>query len=76
MVIAYALVKATTGEADRLRRTIEDCEGVTRAHIIAGDVDLIARVDVDSTAKVKEVVAGCIQGIDGVDDTNTYIAMA
>lgn len=76
MVIAYVMVKASTGEADRLRSDIEACEGVERVHIVAGDVDLIARAEVDSPDAVKALVTGCIQTVDGVADTNTYIAMA
>lgn len=76
MVVVYVFVKASTGEADRLRAEIEACEGVTRAYIIAGDVDLIARAEVDSTADIKALVTECIQSVDGVADTTTYIAMA
>jgi len=75
MVRAYVMVKAHTGEADRLRAAIEEVPGVESAHIVAGDVDLIAVVDVDSPAGVKDVAATQIQGIDGVEDTQTYIAM-
>ena len=76
MVRAYIMVKAHTGEADRLRQEIEAVDGVERAHIVAGDVDLIAVVDVDSPAAVKDVAATHLQQIDGVEDTQTYIAMA
>ena len=75
MVRAYVMVKAHTGEADRLRGEIEAMTGVERAHIVAGDVDLIAVVDVDSPAAVKDVAAAQIQDVDGVEDTQTYIAM-
>ncbi len=75
MVRAYVMVKAHTGEADRLRSEIQAIEGVDRAHIVAGDVDLIAVVDVESPAAVKDVAATQIQGVDGVEDTQTYIAM-
>lgn len=75
MVRAYVMVKAHTGEADRLRTEIEGVEGVERAHIVAGDVDLVAVVDVDSPAEVKDVAATHIQGVDGVENTQTYIAM-
>ena len=75
MVRAYVMVKAHTGEADRLREEIEAITGVERAHIVAGDVDLIAVVDVDSPAAVKDVAAAQIQDVDGVEDTQTYIAM-
>ena len=75
MVRAYVMVKAHTGEADRLREEIEAIEGVVRAHIVAGDVDLIAVVDVDTPAAVKDVAATHVQAIDGVENTQTYIAM-
>ncbi|PSQ59613.1 MAG: transcriptional regulator, partial [Halobacteriales archaeon SW_9_67_25] len=50
-------------------------DGVERAHIVAGDIDLIAVVGVDSAAAVKDVAATHIQNIEGVADTHTYIAM-
>jgi len=75
MVRAYVMVKARTGQADRLREEIRAIEGVERAHIVAGDVDLIAVVDVDSPAAVKNVAATRIQDVEGVEDTQTYIAM-
>ncbi|MFB6311224.1 MAG: Lrp/AsnC family transcriptional regulator [Salinirussus sp.] len=75
MVRAYVMIKAHTGEADRLRSEIQSIDGVERAHIVAGDVDLIAVVDVDSPAAVKDVAATHIQAVDGVESTQTYIAM-
>jgi DNA-binding Lrp family transcriptional regulator len=75
MVTAYVMVKAHTGEADRLKNTISDIGGVKRTHVVAGDVDLIAKVEVPSPADVKEIAASQIQEIDGVEDTQTYIAM-
>lgn len=75
MVRAYVMVKAHTGEADRLREEIESIAGVERAHIVAGDVDIIAVVDVDTPAGVKDVAATQIQSIDGVGSTQTYVAM-
>jgi len=75
MVAAYVMVKANTGEADRLKGSILDVDGVRDAHIVAGDVDLIVRVEVDQPAEVKAIAADGIQGIRGVEDTHTYIAM-
>jgi DNA-binding Lrp family transcriptional regulator len=75
MVTAYVMVKAHTGEADRLKADIEGVEGIVDVSIVAGDVDLVATVEVDSPAAVKDVAATGIQGIDGVEDTQTYIAM-
>ena len=75
MVTAYVMVKAHTGDADRLKTEIGAIDGVTEAHIVAGDVDLIAKVDVDTPAEVKDVAATHIQDIEGVESTQTYIAM-
>ena len=75
MVVAYITVKADTGEADRLRSDIEAIEGVVSAHIVAGDVDIIAKAEVESPGDVKDIAATSIQSLDGVDDTHTYVAM-
>jgi DNA-binding Lrp family transcriptional regulator len=75
MVRAYVTIKARTGDADRLRDDIEAVDGVERAHIVAGDIDLIAVVDVDSPGAVKDVAATHVQNIQGVDTTQTYVAM-
>ena len=75
MVIAYVMVKAHTGEAGKLREEIEAIDGVLSAHIVAGDVDIIAKVKVDSPAMVKGIAADSIQVLSGVEDTHTYIAM-
>ncbi len=75
MVTAFVMVKANTGEADRLKTEMEAIEGVDSAHIVAGDVDIIAKAQVDTPASVKEIAATQIQDIDGVEGTQTYIAM-
>ena len=75
MVTAYVMVKANTGEADRLLNEIADVDGIVDAHIVAGDVDIIAKLDVDSPAAVKEIAATTVQNTDGVEDTETYISM-
>jgi DNA-binding Lrp family transcriptional regulator len=75
MVVAYVMVKAHTGQADRLANDIEATDGVTSAHIVAGDVDIIAKVDVASPGEVKNIAATTIQNLEGVEDTHTYVAM-
>jgi DNA-binding Lrp family transcriptional regulator len=75
MVTAFVMVKANTGEAERLRDEIREISGVETAHIVAGDVDLIAKVIVDTPAAVKDVAATQIQAVAGVENTQTYIAM-
>lgn len=75
MVTAFIMVKANTGEADRLRESIDRLESVDSVHIVAGDVDLIAKATVATPAAIKEVAAAEIQGIEGVERTQTYVAM-
>ena len=75
MVKAYIMIKAHTGEADRLKEDVEAIEGVERAHIVAGDVDIIAVANVETPAVVKDIAASEIQSIQGVGSTQTYIAM-
>lgn len=75
VVVAYVMVKANTGEADRLRREIDAVEGVVAAHVVAGDVDIVAKLEVPDTAAVKRVAADEIQTIDGVESTETFVAM-
>lgn len=75
MVVAYVMAKAHTGDADRIKADIDAVDGVVESSIVAGDVDFIAKVEVDSPAAVKDVAASGIQDIDGVESTQTYIAM-
>jgi len=75
MVLAYVMVKARTGDADRIRDEIAAIEGIVEAHIVAGDFDFIAKVDVNSPDDVRDVVASKIRALDGVEDTRTYLAM-
>jgi len=75
MVTAYIMIKANTGDADRLREEVSVLDGVTSAHIVAGDVDLIVKVDVPSPAEVKEIATTALSDIRGVETTQTYLAM-
>lgn len=75
MVVAYVMVKARTGEADRLKNEMAPIDGVVDVSIVAGDVDFVVKVDVDSPGAVKEIAATKIQELSGVETTETYIAM-
>lgn len=75
VVIAYVMIKANTGEADRLRRDVAAIDGVVSSHIVAGDVDIIAKLEVSGPEEVKRVAADEIQQIPGVESTETFVAM-
>ncbi|MFC6615843.1 Lrp/AsnC family transcriptional regulator [Halopenitus salinus] len=74
-VTAYVMVKANTGEADRLKQQMAAIDGVERVSIVAGDVDFIVTLSVETPADVKDVAAASIQGLDGIESTQTYVAM-
>lgn len=75
MVIAYVLIKANVLTVDQIRDMITELAGVEEAHIIAGDVDIIAKVVVETPAAVREIVASGVLTIDGVENTYSYISM-
>jgi len=75
VVTGYILIKANTSEADRLNNAIAELEGVVQTNIVAGDVDFITKINVETPGAVKDIVAKGIQTIDGVETTQTYIAM-
>lgn len=77
MVHAYIMVKAAavSDGIDHLKdELLAVDDGIVNAHIVAGDVDFIVKVDVDTPADVKDI-AGGLQAIQGIEDTQTYIAM-
>ncbi|WP_227377430.1 Lrp/AsnC family transcriptional regulator [Haladaptatus halobius] len=75
MVTAYVLIKANVPLVDRIRDTVAELDGVVDAHIVAGDIDVIAKVEVDSPAAVRETVASGVLTINGVESTQTHMAM-
>jgi DNA-binding Lrp family transcriptional regulator len=75
MVTAYVLIKVNTSDVDRLLDDISSIENIQDAHIVAGDVDVIAKIEVESPEDVKGIVADRIQSLDGIENTETYISM-
>lgn len=75
MVHAFVMVKTAAGSSEPLVAEIEPLDGVTEAHIVAGDFDIIAEVEAEEVYEVLETVSSEIQGFDGVSDTKTYVAL-
>ena len=75
MVHAFIMVKTAAGKSEGLLADIRDLGSVSEAHIVAGDYDIIAEVDAEEVYNVLEVASSGIQGLGGVTDTRTYIAM-
>jgi len=75
MVHAFIMIKTAAGKSEGLLASIRDLESVSTAHIVAGNYDIIAEVDAPEVYDVLKAVSSGIQGLEGVTDTKTYIAM-
>ncbi|QLK25924.1 Lrp/AsnC family transcriptional regulator [Natrinema zhouii] len=75
MVHAFIMVKTAAGKSEGLLAEINGLESVADAHIVAGNYDIIAEVDVPEIYDVLQAVSSSMQGLDGVTNTKTYIAM-
>ncbi|AXR79439.1 Lrp/AsnC ligand binding domain-containing protein [Natrarchaeobaculum sulfurireducens] len=75
MVHAFIMIKTAAGKSEGLLASIRDLESVSTAHIVAGNYDIIAEVDAPEVYDVLKAVSSSIQGLEGVTDTKTYIAM-
>jgi len=76
MVTAYVMIKANTGDVDRVKGELLDLPGVESVHVVAGDLDFVVKVVADSPADVKDVAATALQDVAGVEDTETYVSMS
>ena len=75
MVHAFVMVEADSGDAETVLDGVLDVEGVAEAHIVAGDVDVIAEVEATEVRDVLRAVATDIRSLEGVSDTRTYVAL-
>lgn len=75
MVHAVIMVKTGTGRSEDVVVAVRDIDGVTEAHVVAGEFDVIAEVEAEEVYDVLHTASSDIQGLDGVLDTKTYIAL-
>lgn len=75
MVHAVIMVKTGTGRSEDAVVAIRDIDGVTEAHVVAGEYDVIAEVEAEEVYDVLHTASSGIQGLEGVLDTKTYIAL-
>jgi len=75
MVYAFIMVRTGTGESERLVDSIRKLGGVVEAHVVAGAYDVIVEVDAPEVYDVLHAATSELQGLRGVTDTKTYIAL-
>jgi DNA-binding Lrp family transcriptional regulator len=75
MVHAFIMVKTGAGESEQLLDPIRSLAGVTEAHIVAGGFDIACEADAEEVYDVMKTASSGIQGLQGVVDTKTYLAL-
>lgn len=76
MVHAFVLLKTGAGMSPSVIETINGIDGIVEAHIVAGEFDIIAELDVGDVHDILDIVSNRIQPLEGILDTRTYIAFA
>lgn len=74
MITAIVLVTAATSRIPEVAQSLADLDGVSEVYSVAGGIDLIAVVRVREFDEVADVIAGQLDKVDGVLDTETHIA--
>ncbi|WP_336024741.1 Lrp/AsnC family transcriptional regulator [Halobellus salinisoli] len=75
MVHAYIMVKTGPGTSEQIVKSIRGLATVAEAHIVAGAYDIIVEADAEAVYEILNAASNEIQGLTGVTDTKTYIAM-
>ena len=74
MITAIVMIDAATDSIPEVAEAVADLEGVSEVYSVAGDVDLIAIVRVREFDQIAAVIAGRINKVPGVLETDTHIA--
>ena len=74
MITAIVMVTAATDSIPEVAQAIADLDGISEVYSVAGDVDLVAIVRVREFDQVADVIAGRLDKVPGVLDTETHIA--
>ena len=74
MITAIVLIDCATDSIPEVAEQLADLTGVSEVYSVAGGVDLIALVRVREFDQIAEVIAGGIDKVPGVVNTDTHIA--
>jgi DNA-binding Lrp family transcriptional regulator len=75
MVHAFIMVKTAAGKSEALVSEIRSLAAVDRAHVIAGEWDLVVEVDAAAVYDVLHSAAAAIRDFEGVSNTKTYVSL-
>jgi len=74
VITAIVMITAATDSIPEVAQAVADLDGVSEVYSVAGDVDLVAIVRVREFDQVADVIAGRLDKVPGVLDTETHIA--
>lgn len=74
MITAIVMIDAATDSIPEVAQAIADIAAVSEVYSVAGDVDLIAIVRVRKYEQIADVIAGQVNRVPGVINTDTHIA--
>ena len=74
MITAIVMIDAATDSIGEVAEAVAALPGVSEVYSVAGDVDLVALVRVHEFEEIAQVIAGRINKVPGVLDTDTHIA--
>jgi DNA-binding Lrp family transcriptional regulator len=74
VLTAIVLIDCATDAIPEVAENLANLPGVSEVYSVAGHVDLIAIVRVREFDQIAEVIAGGIDKVPGVIDTETHIA--
>ena len=73
MVNAYCLISTAPGKTMEVLRKVKTIDAVKLADSVAGDYDIVTRIEIDSLAELSKTVFGDIRTIPYVTNTKTLI---
>ncbi|SFK59627.1 Lrp/AsnC family transcriptional regulator [Geodermatophilus ruber] len=74
MITAIVMIDAATDQIPEVAEAVAALENVSEVYSVAGAVDLIAVVRVREFEQIADVIAGRINKVPGVLETDTHIA--
>jgi DNA-binding Lrp family transcriptional regulator len=75
MPLAFVLINAEIGSESAVHDTLTQIAHVTEAYVVYGVYDIVAKVEADTMARLKEVITFQIRRLDKVRSTLTMIVM-
>jgi DNA-binding Lrp family transcriptional regulator len=74
VITAIVMIDAATDSIGEVAEAVADLPGVSEVYSVAGNADLIAIVRVREFEDIAKVIAGRINKVPGVVETDTHIA--